>query len=275
MNAVLREPQYIIRSMWICPRPTAVLLCVAVLLTACSNPFVRQYEYEEQLYLGVDGAASVVIDASVPALVALRNIPLDPEPRARVDRETVRKLFANAGCSDVRVGQPWVRHGRHFVQVRLVAASVEALHACAPLSWSTYQFSRSGGEIHFEQVVGAPAGGNVGGVNWTGAELVAFKLHLPSRILFHNVKRLEDGSTGAPTRGNILTWEQRLSDRLAGQPVRIEVRMDQESILYRTLWLFAGAFVAAVATLLLAIWFIIRRGRRRGSPTQFPATRIS
>ena len=72
-------------------------------------------------------------------------------------------------------------------------------------------------------------------MNWDGKELVGFKLHAPSRIFFHNVRRLEDGSPGDADRGNILTWEQTLADRRAGQPLRMEVRMGPESILFRTL----------------------------------------
>ena len=60
-----------------------------------------------------------------------------------------------------------------------------------------------------------------------------------------------------------MTWEQRLSDRLAGAPIAIEVRTETESILFRTVSLFAGAFVAAVIVLILLIWWTIRRGRQR------------
>ena len=37
--------------------------------------------------------------------------------------------------------------------------------------------------------------------------------------------------------------------------------MDSQSILYRTLWLFAGAFVAAVVVLMLLIWWTMRRAK--------------
>ena len=37
--------------------------------------------------------------------------------------------------------------------------------------------------------------------------------------------------------------------------------MESQSILYLTLWLFAGAFVAAVLTLLGFIWLILRKGK--------------
>jgi hypothetical protein len=246
-------------------RPLAAALVFAlVALAGCSNPFGRQYEYEEQIYLSVTGAATVVIDASIPALVALRGLPLDLSPNAQVDRERIRTIFAAAGCQNVRVGQPWTRHGRRFIQVRVAVTAVRDLAGCGPLAWSTYSFTREGGTIHYEQVVGAPTPGNPGTPRWTGDELVAFRLHVPSRILYHNVKRLEDGSNGEPTRGNILTWEQRLTDRRAGQPLDLDVRMDAESILYRTLWLFAGAFLAAVLVLVGLVWLTIRRAKRRG-----------
>ena len=77
------------------------------------------------------------------------------------------------------------------------------------------------------------------------------------------MRRLEDGENGKPARGNILTWEQRLSDRRTGPPVKIDVRMGRESILYRTLWLFGGAFVAAVGALAGLIWWTVRKGRSR------------
>jgi hypothetical protein len=243
-------------------RGAAVMLALG-LAVACSNPLGKQYEYEEQLYLSVNGAATMAIDTSVPALVALPHLPLDPSPRARLDREDVRKLFLSPQCADVRVGQPWIRGGRRFVQIRISVADVRHLQACGPLAWSVYALTREGAQLHFEQAVGPPNQGDPGKVNWDGTELVAFKLHLPSRILFHNVKRLADGSNGEAGRGNILTWEQRLADRRSGQPLRMEVRMAGESILYRTLWLFGGAFLSAVAVLLALIWMTVRRAKRR------------
>jgi hypothetical protein len=70
-------------------------------------------------------------------------------------------------------------------------------------------------------------------------------------------------------RGNILTWEQRLRERLAGKPIAyaedrtpdvMEARMDRQSILYRTLWLFGIAFLAAILVIAGLIWLTMRRG---------------
>jgi hypothetical protein len=38
--------------------------------------------------------------------------------------------------------------------------------------------------------------------------------------------------------------------------------MDGESILHRTLWLFAGAFASAVLLLVALIWWTMRKGTR-------------
>lgn len=239
---------------------TAAAVVLVLIATACSNPLGRQYEYEEQLYLRVDGAATVVVDASIPALVALRGVALDPSASARLDRREIRQLFETAGCSVQNVGQPWRRKGRRFVQVRLITADVRTLSKCGLLAWSTYSLDAVKDRLRYHQVLGAPAPRDPGAVNWNGSELVAFKLHLPSRIHEHNVKRL-DGSNGTADRGNILTWEQTLATRRAGTPIDMDVQMDATSILHTTLWLFGGAFVAAVIVLALIVWWTVRRGR--------------
>jgi hypothetical protein len=101
---------------------------------------------------------------------------------------------------------------------------------------------------------------------WDGSELVAFRLHLPSKILFHNARDVETNEPTTYARGNILAWEQRLTDRLEGRPLEARVEMESESILHRTLWLFAGAFGAAVLLLVLAIAWTIRKGRDTDEP---------
>jgi hypothetical protein len=252
---------YIIRTM----RSRSVRAAAGLLLLAsiaCSGlPLGRQYEYEEQLYLDVDGSATVVVDSSIAALVALRGLALDASPAARTDRGQVRRALEAIGCTVDTVGQGWRRRGRRFVQFRISTDDVRTLSGCGLLSWSAYSFEARDGVLHYTQTVGATAPRDPGQVNWDGSELVAFKLHLPSRIFEHNVRRLEDNAVGDIERGNILTWEQRFADRRAGQPVRIDVRMDATSILFTTLWLFAGAFGAAVLMLGAVVWWVKKRGR--------------
>ena len=146
------------------------------------------------------------------------------------------------------------RQGRRFVHVRLEVSDIAQLPRLVPLSWSRYSLDRLEQEFRFVQEVGPAAQLEVRDVGWTGDELVAFRVHLPSRINFNNSPlRVE--------RGNSVVWEQTLRDRLAGTPLRMEARMETESILYRTLWLFGGTFTAAMAVLGLVIWWVSRKGR--------------
>ena len=214
---------------------------------------VRHYEYDERIDLSLDGSAIIDVNASIPALVALHGAKLDLDPEARFDRQAVRQLFDGPGAAVRELGA-FRRDGRRFAHVRLDVSDIRRLSQIAALSWSRYQVERLDREYRFLQDVGSPARGPVGEVGWTGDELVAFRLHLPSKINFHNSPNNID-------RGNILVWEQMLGDRLAGKPLHMEARMETQSILYRTLWLFGGTFLSAMAVLALIIWWVRRRGR--------------
>jgi len=237
------------RAPWV-----VALLAVAVLVSGCRGVLKKEYEYEEELYLDLDGSASLYVNASVPALVALRGVDLDVDPRARFDRSRVRAIFTGPGV-DVSSVSSSRRNGRRFVHVRIEAESLAALQRLAPFSWSTYSMTRGDEVIVLRQVVGGAAAKAVSDVGWTGAELVAFRMHLPSRIPYHNApsKRVE--------RGNILAWEQPLSERLKGAPLDIQAHMETQSILSSTLLLFGGTIAAAGVAFALVVWWIARKGR--------------
>jgi len=227
----------------------AVLMCAA----CQSLGLVKRYEYDERIELSLDGSASVHISASIPALVALRGATLSVDPEARFDRQAFRRLYLGPGVA-VREVSVFRRHGRRFVYARLDVSDIAQLPRLVPLSWSRYRLDRLEHEFRFVQELGPAAELDVGDVGWTGNELVAFRVHLPSRINFHN-------SPLGVERGNILVWEQTLRERLSGAPLRMEARIATESILYRTLWLFGGTFMAAMLVLAGVIWLVSRKGR--------------
>jgi hypothetical protein len=238
----------------------AGVLLIGLTLGCQKLGLAKEYEYDERLQLSLDGSAVVDVNASVPALVALRGAALDVDPEARFDRQAFRRVYEAPGVA-VREVSTFRRHGRRFVHVRLDVTTIDGLPRVAPLSWSSYRLSRLETEFRFVQEVGPAAQTPVADVGWTGQELIAFRVHLPSRITFHNAQRLE--------RGNILAWEQPLRDRLAGKSLRMEARMETQSILYRTLWLFGGTFVAAMGVLALIIWWVSlkpRAARGEGAP---------
>ena len=248
----------------------AIALSVLVLAAgACGGRiFGAQYEYEEDLHLSLDGSAEIVINTSIPALAALRGIHVDPR-LTQQDRDALRAHYESPVTSVKRIGRPWSRNGRRFVQIRVEVSDLMAMPKEGPLAWSRYELREENGRHVYRQTVAGSAlrPGTLQNVGWNGSEIVAFRLHLPSRIQWHNARKLETNQTSDVERGNILAWEQHLSDRLAGQPVTIEVRMDSESILHRTLWLFAGAFGAAVTVLATAVWLTMRRGAKEQAAT--------
>ena len=246
-------------SRWWCAAWCLVTVVTAALLTTgCRRGFLRQYEYEydEDIYLSLDGSATIDVNASLPALVALRGVDLDKSPSVRFDRAKVAAIFENPGIHVVRVTSSRQR-GRRFAHVRLEVSDIRKLPAARVFSWASIRFDRMGELYRFREDLGASANKPVGDVGWKGSELVGFRLHLPSKIAYHNAG--EDNLL----RGNILAWEQPLADRLAGQPLEMEARMEPTSILYRTLWLFVGSMAAAFTMLALIIWWVVKKGKDR------------
>jgi hypothetical protein len=215
-----------------------------------------KYEYDEDVHLALDGSATLYINASVPALVALRGAPLEVDPRGRLDRDDVRAFFESA-VTDVASVTTSRRDSRRYVHVRIDVDDIRHLHEARAFAWSKYALAPEDGLAVFRQLVGSPVNRDVGDVGWTGQELIAVRLHLPSRVTFHNAPGREI------ERGNIIRWEQPLTERLQGKPLTIEVRMEPDSILAQTLILFALTATAALASMALAVWWVMRR---RGTP---------
>ena len=255
-------------------RAALVAIVVTALAAACGGrgPLGPEYEYEEDLTLRLNGSATLIVNASIPALVALRGLPLNPDLRTRGDqlKKQIEDLYASPHTRVGRISM-WTRHGRRFVGIHLTVSDIRALPQARPFSWAAYDLHEQGEEIAFRHML-SRAGANPvppPDAGWAGNEIVAFRLHLPARIRHHNSRDLQTGNPRSPARGNILTWEQRLPDRLAGKPIAyaedktpdvMEVRMDRQSILYRTLWLFGLAFLAALLVIGGLIWMTMRRG---------------
>ena len=261
------------QSRW---RAVLVALVVAAALTACSgrgvSPVGTQYEYEEDLTLSLDGSATLVVNASIPALVALRGLSLPTELQARGDqlKDQVRAAYTSDLTKVGRIGT-WTRQGRRFVGLHITIADVRELSKVAPFAWASYDVHEEGEQVVYRQTLSKPATAVTLPINgMTGDEIIAFRLHLPARIRFQNSRWLDRDESRPASRGNILTWEQRLRERLKGSPIAyaedktpdvMEARMDRESILYRTLWLFGIAFASALLVLATLIWLTMRKGR--------------
>jgi hypothetical protein len=228
-------------------------LCLPTLSCSGTSTLFRQYEYEEEVYLSLDGTATVYVNSSIAALNALRGTGFDAAPAARVDTRAIRAYYTSAGTRVGRVSQSR-RSGRRYMHVRLDVDDIRRLGEAPPFAWSQYRFAQDGNLFVYQQTVGDAAGKDASAAGWTGNETVAFRLHLPSKIRYHNTRR--------EVRGNILAWEQSLTDRLHSVPLVLDARMDTQSILYRTLWLFAATFVAVAIVFVFVIWWVMRKSDR-------------
>jgi hypothetical protein len=229
------------------------LVLIAVLASiACGNVIARKYEYEEEVFLDLDGSATVYVNASVPALVALRGVKLPVDASARLDRQVVRDLYETP-VSHVASVTTSRREGRRYVHLRINVGDIRKLGESPLFAWSQYNYREQDGQYEFSQTLQASAGQSVANVGWDGNELMAVRLHLPSKVTWHNApsKKIE--------RGNIIVWEQPLAERQKGTPLEIVARMETQSILVRTLALFGTMGVLVVLTFIAVIWFVKSR----------------
>jgi hypothetical protein len=259
-------------------RAALLAIVLAAAAAACGrSPLGQEYEYEEDLTLSMDGSASLVVNTSILALDALKGMSLNTDVTARADqiRDQVRASYESQYSRVGRIST-WTRRGRRFVGIHLTVPDIRELSKAAPFSGTTYELRSEGEQVVFRQTLSKPPPQVIRIPAWRGDEIIAFRLHLPARIRFQNSRYLDAGESRPASRGNILTWEQRLNQRLEGKPIAyaedrtpdvMEARMDRDSILFRTLWLFGIAFAAALVVLAALIWLTMRKGRDAAHPS--------
>jgi hypothetical protein len=236
----------------------AVMVLAASVACGGGPTLFQDYEYEEEVDLSLDGSAKVYVNSSIEALNALRGSTFATDPSATIDRAAVSEYFSSDVIAVTRVA--WShRHSRRYLHVRMDVTDVRRLAATRPFNWSTYSFAVDGAVMVYRQTVGRAASTAPDATRWNGDEVVAFRVHLPSKVVYHNVDRVR--------RGNILVWEQPLTARLAGTPLAMDARIGTQSILYRTLGLFAAALLAVAVMFALVIWRVVKRSAQHPLPT--------
>src|SRR5262245_60361098 len=125
------------------------LVGAAVACTSRTGVF-RQYEYEEEMYIALDGTATMYVNASIPALNALRGTTFDTAPNVAVDRTAVRQLFETPATRNVRLSVS-LRSNRRFVHVKMEVDDLRRLSETGPFGWSTYSLVRDGDLFTYRQ----------------------------------------------------------------------------------------------------------------------------
>ena len=180
------------------------------------------------------------------------------DPQARLDRDRgARASSQDPGATVTRVSLSR-RDGRRFVHVSIDVDDVRRLSQAArrlpgPAIGSiarddALEFRAGGGRR------GRQAVGDVGWDRRRGGAVPRARARARS---------CSTTRAAACERGNILEWDQPLAERAERRRRwRWSSRWSRESILYSTLLLFGGTIVAAALAFAIAIWLLVRKGRR-------------
>ncbi len=227
-------------------------LAAALLLVATFRGCVR-YEYEHEIWVKVDGSGQVRVTGRPELWTAFKGLPLDARDPVAV-RKAARELFERSGL-EVQKVLLVRRRGHHYLYVAAEFKDINRISYTPAFPDLRVGLRHGAGRLELDGSWQRPLEAARGG-NDARDGLMAVRLHLPSKVYSH--RRAAEGLE----RGNILSWRQATSDALDGGRIEFGAELDERSILFSTVMLFAGAVVLAVLLLALALWVLVRRGRR-------------
>jgi hypothetical protein len=211
------------------------------------------YEYEHEIWLQVDGSGVVHVTGRPALWTAFKSLPLDEnDPDAM--KKAARQLFEESGL-DVRRVTVTKRRGHRYLFVSAAFKDVNRISYTRAFPDLRVGLRREDGRLMMDGSWQRPIEALPGGEE-DREGLMAVRLHLPSKVYSH--RNAADGVE----RGNILGWRQDTAAALDGGRLDFGATMDERSILSSTVMLFAGAVVLAVVLLAVALWAVVRQGRK-------------
>ena len=226
----------------------AVALLAVIALRGCLT-----YEYEHEFWLRVNGSGTVNVTGRPALWTALKSLPLDEsDPDAM--KKAARELFERSGLEVKRVTVT-KRGGHPYLFVSADINDVNRISYTPAFPDLRVGLRREGGRLMLDGSWQRPIEALPGGES-DREGLMAVRFHLPSKVYGH--RRAADGVG----RGNILGWRQETARALDGGRLEFGAEMDERSILSSTVLLFAGAVVLAAVLLALALWAVVRQGRK-------------
>jgi hypothetical protein len=227
-------------------------LALALLLAATLRGCVH-YEYEHEFWVRVDGSGTVNVTGSPELWTAFKSLPLDANnPDAMI--KAARELFESSGLSVRRV-RVVKRRGHRYLYVMADFADVNRISYTKAFPDLRVGLRHEAGRLQLDGSWQRPLEAlEPGAIEKDG--LLAVRFHLPSKVYAHR------NAAFGIERGNILAWRQDVASALEGGRLELGAEMDERSILFSTVMLFALAVVLAVLLLAFALWAVARRGRR-------------
>ncbi len=216
-------------------------LGLLVTLSACTA-----YEYEEEVFLEIDGSGRFRVSGSREALGTLL-------PLSRVSVETVRDHFdePQVELDSVRETE---RDGRSFIHVQARFSDWNRLCEHPAFSWRNCRLVIGPDVLEIESTVRGP--------QWPGRVAtdpdapIAFRFHFPSTVAFHN-------SPNEIERGNIVRWQRSMGEHFAREPLVIQARFEKRSVLETTAMVLIAAVSLVAVAITGAIVLMVRKGRRQ------------
>ena len=218
-----------------------LVLGLLVTLSACTA-----YEYEEEVFLRLDGSGRFRVSGSREALGTLL-------PLSRVTVETVRDHFdePQVELDSVRETE---RDGRSFIHVQARFSDWSRLCEHPAFSGRNCSLVIGPDVLEIEATVPGP--------QWSGRVAtdpdapIAFRIHFPSTVAFHN-------SPNEIERGNIVRWQRSMGEHFAREPLVIQARFEKRSVLETTVMVLIAAVSLVAVAITGAILLMVRKGRRQ------------
>ncbi|HEY7820897.1 MAG TPA: hypothetical protein VIG29_21915 [Vicinamibacteria bacterium] len=201
------------------------------------------YEYEEEVFLEVDGSGEIRMSGSAAAIQALH----------QVEYAGLKGLFAGNGVEIVSTRET-ERDRRKFVHVEARFEKWEELCGTPAFRGRACRFDEE--EEGVALALSLPSPREAAPEELDREAVLALRYHFPSTIRFHN-------SPGGVERGNILAWKRTLREHFAGRPLDVEVRFDRRTILQATVSVVGFSLALVAAALGTSILLMVRKGRRQ------------
>jgi 8-oxo-dGTP pyrophosphatase MutT (NUDIX family) len=225
-------------------------LALVLFLAAGLGSCVR-YEYEHELWLEVDGSGRVNVTGRPDLWAAFKGLPPEADEDALSTR--ARELFERSGLRVRRVDVTH-RRGRAYLFVAAAFDDVNKLGGRPAFPDLRIALRPEGERLRLEGSWRRPPAFTATTAEADG--LMAVRFHLPSKIYEH-----QNAADGVE-RGNILSWRQDVAAARRGATLTFGAIMDERSIFYSTVGLFAAAVAIALALLGAMIYIVRRKGQR-------------
>jgi hypothetical protein len=225
----------------------ALALLLATALRGCVH-----YEYEHEFWLRVDGSGTVNVTGRPGLWTAFKGLALDENDPDGM-RKAARALFEGSGL-EVRRVTVVRRRGHRYLFVSADFKDVNRISYTPAFPDLRVGLRHEAGRLQLDGSWQRPLEATEGERDREG--LIAVRFHLPSKVYGHR------NAAEGLERGNILAWREETAAAVDGGRLEFGADMDERSILFSTVMLFAGAVVIAVLLLAGALWAVVRRGRR-------------